>query len=158
MVSPLARGLFHRAIAQSLGATVAGPKPRLRVPHYGLPSAEAQGESIAPDIKTLRALSANEVLAQLPTDRWGVRYVPIIDGYVVPDDPAVLIGTTKAGESTAAHRPQRRRGSVLGERIAQDRLANIANLSARGFPQLSLTRCSHGIQQRPTPMWRSRRR
>ena len=35
MVSPLARGLFHRAIAQSLGSTLAGPKPRLRVPSYG---------------------------------------------------------------------------------------------------------------------------
>jgi len=93
MVSPLARGLFHRAIAQSLGATVAGPKPRLRVPNYGLPSAEAQGESIAPDIKGLRSLSANQVLAELPTDRWGVHF-PTIDGYVVPDDPAVLIGTT----------------------------------------------------------------
>ena len=94
MVSPLARGLFHRAIAQSLGATVAGPKPRLRVPYDGFPAAEAQGESIAQDIAALRALSADAVLAQLPTDRWGVRYVPLIDGYVVPDDPAVLIGTT----------------------------------------------------------------
>ena len=28
LVSPLARGLFQRAIAQSLGSTVAGPKPR----------------------------------------------------------------------------------------------------------------------------------
>jgi para-nitrobenzyl esterase len=93
IVSPLARGLFHRAIAQSLGATAAGPKPRLRVPYYGFPSAEAQGESIAPDIKTLRALSADEVLARLPNDRWPQRYVPLIDGYVVPDDPAVLIGT-----------------------------------------------------------------
>jgi para-nitrobenzyl esterase len=29
----------------------------------------------------------------LPNDRWPQRYVPLIDGYVVPDDPAVLIGT-----------------------------------------------------------------
>jgi carboxylesterase type B len=41
MVSPLARGLFHRAIAQSLGSTAAGPKPRLRVPSYGFAAAEA---------------------------------------------------------------------------------------------------------------------
>ncbi len=94
MVSPLARGLFHRAIAQSLGATVAGPKPRLRVPYAGFPAAEAHGASMAQDITTLRALSADEVLARLPNDRWAQRYVPLIDGYVVPDDPAVLIGTT----------------------------------------------------------------
>ena len=94
MVSPLARGLFHRAVAQSLGATVAGPKPRLRVPYAGFPAAEAEGESIAQDISTLRALSADEVLTRLPNPRWPQRYVPLIDGYVVPDDPAVLIGTT----------------------------------------------------------------
>jgi para-nitrobenzyl esterase len=94
MVSPLARGLFHRAIAQSLGSTVAGPKRRLREPYYGLPAAESEGESIAPNIATLRALSADAVLARVPTDRWGLRYLPLIDGYVVPDDPTVLIGTT----------------------------------------------------------------
>ena len=63
MVSPLARGLFHRAIAQSLGSTVAGPKRRLREPYYGFPAAETEGESMAKDIATLRALSADEVLA-----------------------------------------------------------------------------------------------
>jgi len=94
MVSPLARGLFHRAIAQSLGATVAGPKRRLRDPYYGFPAAETEGESIARDIATLRSLSADDLLARLPTDRWGLRYLPLIDGYIVPDDPAVLMGTT----------------------------------------------------------------
>ncbi len=98
MVSPLARGLFHRAIAQSLGSTAAGPKPRLRVPSYGFAAAEAQGLSIASDIATLRALSADEVLARLPSRSetsafGGLTYVPLVDGYVVPDDPAVLMGT-----------------------------------------------------------------
>ena len=97
MVSPLARGLFHRAIAQSLGSTGAGPKPRLRVPSHGFAPAEEQGLSIAPDIATLRALSADEVLARLPgrseTSWTGLTYVPLVDGYVVPDDPAVLMGT-----------------------------------------------------------------
>jgi para-nitrobenzyl esterase len=60
MVSPLARGLFHRAIAQSLGSSVAGPKRKLREPYYGFPAAEAEGESMAKDIATLRALSADE--------------------------------------------------------------------------------------------------
>ncbi|NOT27647.1 MAG: carboxylesterase family protein [Acidobacteria bacterium] len=101
LVSPLARGLFHRAIAQSLGSTAAGPKPRLRVPFYGFAAAEAHGLSIAPDIATLRALSADEVLARVPSrsetsahdTRLGLAYVPLVDGYVVPDDPAVLLGT-----------------------------------------------------------------
>ena len=87
--------MFHRAIAQSLGSTAAGPKPRLRVPSYGFAAAEAHGLSIAPDIATLRALSADEVLARLPntSETLGLIYVPLVDGYVVPDDPAVLMGT-----------------------------------------------------------------
>jgi len=97
LVSPLARGLFHRAITQSGWWRAAGAKPRLRAPYYGFPAAEAQGLSIAPDIATLRALSADEVLARMPSDiteisAWS--YVPIVDGYVVPDDPAVLMGTS----------------------------------------------------------------
>lgn len=95
MVSPIARGLFRRAVAQSLGSTAAGAKPRLRVPYYGFAAAEAHGLSIAPDIATLRALSADEVLARLPniSETLGPIYVPLVDGYVVPDDPAVLMGT-----------------------------------------------------------------
>ena len=37
------------------------------------------------------------MLAQLPTAPTlsaGTHYYPVIDGYVVPDDPAVLVGTT----------------------------------------------------------------
>jgi para-nitrobenzyl esterase len=95
MVSPLARGLFHRAITQSLGSTFAGPKPSLRVPSYGFAAAETHGLSIARDIAVLRALSADEVLARLPnrSETLGLVYVPVVDGYVVPNDPAVLMGT-----------------------------------------------------------------
>ena len=95
MVSPLAQGLFYRAIAQSPGSTFGGPKPRLREPYYGFPAAETDGESMAPDIATLRTLSADQVLARMPVERRGVRYVPIIDRYVVPDDPGVLLGTKR---------------------------------------------------------------
>jgi len=96
MVSPLARGLFHRAIAQSLGYTAVGPKPRLRVPSYRFAAAEAHGLSLAADIATLRGLSADEVLARAPntSETLGLSlYVPLVDGYVVPDDPALLVGT-----------------------------------------------------------------
>jgi para-nitrobenzyl esterase len=99
MVSPLARGLFHRAIAQSLGSTAAGPKPRLRAPSYGFAAAEAHGLSRAPDIAALRALSADELPARLPnrSEALGLIYLPLIDGYVVPDDPALLMG--QSGQS-----------------------------------------------------------
>ncbi len=120
MVSPLARGLFHRAIAQSLGSSVAGPKRRLRERYYGFPAAEAEGESIAKDIATLRALSADEVLTRAGTEYWSLRYLPLIDGYVVPDDPTLLVGTNSQLKVPSAHWSQRRRGALLGEQPAQD--------------------------------------
>ena len=140
------------------GATVNRSEAAASCSYYGLPSAETHGESMAPDITKLRAMSADEVVAKLPTRHVerGWRYVPIIDGYVVPDDPAVLLGTSKSGESATAHWPQRRRGSVLGERIAQT-VSGYRDFVRAMFPaELSLTPCWHGIQQRPTPRWRSR--
>jgi para-nitrobenzyl esterase len=102
MVSPLAKGLFHRVIAQSAGTTgTFGPKPRLHTSYYGLTSAEAAGESMAgTDIAQLRAMSADELLAKLPisaTFSTGWHYSPVIDGYVLLDDPGVLLG--KRGQS-----------------------------------------------------------
>jgi para-nitrobenzyl esterase len=98
MVSPLARGLFHRVIAQSAGTTgTVGPKPRLRTSYYGLPSAESKGESLVPDLAKLRAMSADAVLATLPnspTFSTDWHFGPVIDGYVLPDDPGVLLGTS----------------------------------------------------------------
>ena len=98
MVSPLARGLFHRVIAQSAGTTgTVGPKPRLRAPYYGLRAAEAVGESMAPDIMKLRAMTADEVLATVPiapTFSTGWHFGPVVDGYVLPDDPGDLFGTS----------------------------------------------------------------
>lgn len=99
MVSPLARGLFHRVIAQSAGTTgTVGPKPRLRDSYFGLRAAEAEGEAMAPDITKLRAMSADEVLAKLPispTFSTGWHFSPVVDGYVLPDDPGVLLGTSR---------------------------------------------------------------
>jgi len=68
------------------------------VPYYNLRAAEAQGESMAPDIAKLRAMSAEQVLARLPispTFSTGWHFGPVIDGYVLPDDPGVLLGTSR---------------------------------------------------------------
>jgi para-nitrobenzyl esterase len=95
MVSPLAKGLFRRAIAESLPLNV-GPKQRLTTTYYGRPSAEAQGKVAASDIAELRAMTADEVMAKIPaTPLMGteVHYFPVIDGWVLPDDPGQLFGT-----------------------------------------------------------------
>jgi para-nitrobenzyl esterase len=61
---------------------------------YAKPPAEHLGEQMATDIAALRALSADDVIkkspAPDPTLPNGSAYQPIVDGWVVPDDPAIL--------------------------------------------------------------------
>ena len=82
MTSPLAEGLFHRAVAQS------GALDGLETP---LVTAEAQGERLAvavgcaarPDpLRCLRARTFEEL-----TVGASVEAGPIVDGWVVPEDP-----------------------------------------------------------------------
>ena len=96
LVSPLAKGLFSRAISQSGGLAIYFPTQHLREHWYGLMPAEIEGASLGNDISTLRQLSAQELLdrARTRTDLMfgdtGIEYRPIVDGYVIPDDPETL--------------------------------------------------------------------
>jgi para-nitrobenzyl esterase len=81
MVSPLARGLFQKVIAESLGIQSA---PELKQPNHGLPSAESNGTAFekamgAGDLKALRAIDPKTV-----TEHAGFRGGPNVDGWVVP--------------------------------------------------------------------------
>ena len=84
LASPLAHGLFDRAILQSPGAFR---------PLASLADAEAAGSQLGPDIDALRRLSADEVLAKTPLFVPKMRGLttprilrPIRDGWVVPMD------------------------------------------------------------------------
>lgn len=84
LASPLARGLFQKAIGESLGIS---SEPELRQAKYGLPSAEAIGIRIekalhATSLKALRAMNAN----QLNDAALKAGYHPTgtIDGRVLP--------------------------------------------------------------------------
>jgi para-nitrobenzyl esterase len=97
MVSPLAKGLFSRAIMESLPLMFQRIR-RLAQDHDGLSSAEAECESLAPDIAVFRQLDAAQIIAQIspgPTLSTGTHFYPIVDGWVVPGDPADLIGTAR---------------------------------------------------------------
>jgi para-nitrobenzyl esterase len=94
MASPLANGLFHRAISQSAAQVFAPLRYRSR-PAFGYESAEAEGVRIATDIASLRALPAAEVLAKaksLMVLEMGVltEFWPTVDGHVIPAHPAGL--------------------------------------------------------------------
>jgi len=81
MASPLARGLFQKAIAESLGIQSAA---ELKQPNHGLPSAEANGTAFekalgAADLQALRAIDARTV-----AEHAGFRGGPNVDGWVLP--------------------------------------------------------------------------
>ena len=106
LVSPLAKGLFHRAIAES------GPTlnfVHLNKSHYGFKTAEELGMEFAKavgapegtgQVAALRKLSADALLAGAPgmeeqrdfTIRGNLlRLAPVVDGWVIPDDPMTLL-------------------------------------------------------------------
>jgi para-nitrobenzyl esterase len=87
IASPLAAHLFERAQADS-GLGVAG------LPMANLNSAEQSGikfaeEHHAASLKELRALPAESLLPD-PKTWGGLRFAPIVDGWVLPDNPNVL--------------------------------------------------------------------
>ncbi len=86
VASPLAKGLFHRAIAQS-GAT-------LNRTTTNLAAAEKTGEMLSQKlgrlgIDALRHLSADSLLKLGNTLSFG-SFAPIADGYVIPEDIGTL--------------------------------------------------------------------
>jgi para-nitrobenzyl esterase len=90
IASPLARGLFHRAIVESGGSTVAQSGITLRSLR-SLTAAEADGarfaeQKRAKSLADLRAMSWAELTAPLPGGgpMAGLRFFPIVDGYLLP--------------------------------------------------------------------------
>lgn len=101
MVCPPARGLFHRAIAESGGAY--GRNRHLRETWYGMESMEKSGERLtaelgcdkaADPLKALRGKTADEILAAANPAQGlfgkGMKYGPVVDGWLLPDDPGAL--------------------------------------------------------------------
>jgi len=85
MTSPLAKGLFHRAIAQSImGGAVAPNMPNATLAaqeQQGASQAEAAGIST---VQELRALSTEQVAQTFRAQTM------IVDNYVIPEDPAIV--------------------------------------------------------------------
>jgi para-nitrobenzyl esterase len=81
--SPLAKGLFQRAIMESGGAPGnGGARPLAASEADGVKFAAAKG---AATLAQLRALSSQEIFAPVT----GVRFGPVTDGYVVPSEPYI---------------------------------------------------------------------
>jgi para-nitrobenzyl esterase len=97
IASPLAKGLFHRAIAESGGAFACFANRHLRERWYGMEPMEKQGERITKDLgcseaedplAALRALSGEKLVegSKAVMAPPGNLFTPVVDGWVLPDD------------------------------------------------------------------------
>lgn len=109
--SPLAHGLFHRAIVQSGGSTVGRRGMNGGTP--SLAAAEKEGEKFAESkgahsLAELRAMSWQKLLESAPASP-GPRFAPIVDGYVLPAPFMTAIEQGKQNDAVTLT------GSALGE-------------------------------------------
>ena len=102
MVVPQAEGLFQKVISES-AAWMSGPFSHLTESWYGRIPASKFGEKLGPDLAALRAKSTADVMKLVPppmsrntdaTDR-GEACIPVVDGWVIPDDPGRLFAVGK---------------------------------------------------------------
>ena len=99
LVMPDAKGLFHKAIAES-GAWLFSPFSHLKESWYGRLPAEKYGASFSPEIAVLRARKPDEIVKMMglpdssrKKERRGEIFIPIVDGVVIPDDPGRLFAS-----------------------------------------------------------------
>lgn len=104
VASPLARGLFHRAIGQSGGSF--GPMAYLKDDRTDRASAEKIGEAFAKaagagSIKALRALPAEKIIEVFNNDPEGKKFrtQPNVDGWALPDEVRNIFAQGKQNDA-----------------------------------------------------------
>ena len=93
--SPLSRGLFHRAVGMSggaLGANMGRARPMSVAEQWGR---ELQTILKAPSLAALRQLPADRILAMQGTTG---RYGPLVDGWLLPEDPTAIFAAGKQND------------------------------------------------------------
>jgi len=143
MVSPLAAGLFHRAIAQSGGAH--GRNRRLREAKDRMEPMEKLGERLAAalgcdraddPLAALRAVSAERLLdAADPAQGLfgkGNKFGPVVDGWALPDDPAALFEAGKTHRVPFLIGSNADEGTIFLRQLPIKRVAGY-RLAVRGF-------------------------
>ena len=93
VASPLAAGLFHRAIGQSAGCFTPLPTLGQAEERGVLLAAElgaAEGATPESAVSTLRAASAEDVLAAAGSSGWSADFKTVVDGWYLPDQPAAI--------------------------------------------------------------------
>ncbi len=97
MVSPLARGLFAKAISESgLGLTEIGTAAQAQKTAQDFAARENAGGGAT--LATMRALGVADILADQAKLPAGSNTQPFVDGTVLPDQPATLFAGGKIAE------------------------------------------------------------
>ena len=93
--SPLSRGLFHRAVGMS-GSVLGTNMPRARPLSAGEDwGRELQAILKTPTLESMRRLPADRILAvQGATGRYG----PLVDGWLLPEDPGAIFQAAKQND------------------------------------------------------------
>lgn len=128
LVSPLAAGLFHRAIAQSGAAR--GHNRHLREEYAGLPPMEQVGEELFAVLGCDRAPDPLAAARLIPPERLikaadpqvgllgsGTKYGWVVDGWALPDDPEVLLAAGKMHLVPVMAGSNADDGSVFADRV-----------------------------------------
>ncbi len=112
MASPLAKGLFVRAIGESGGAFASAG-----LPYKSLAEVEAQDADFAKTVLSattvaqLRAMPAQQLLEAKPPQ--GVRFGPDVDGYFLPESVPAIFAAKKQNDVALLAGWNRDEGSVL---------------------------------------------
>src|SRR5262249_16806396 len=89
--SPLAKGLFHRAIAESGSGVGRRMRSLSETENEGVKFAESKG---ANSIRELRAMSAKDL-----TGGSGMRFGPVVDGWFLSEDTAAVFAQGKQNDA-----------------------------------------------------------
>jgi carboxylesterase type B len=123
--TPLARGLFHRAVAQSgssiTGLGLMGARKLADAEKDGLRLAESKG---AKSLTELRALSAEKVFTP------GMRFGAVVDGYFLPETVGEIFAAGKQNDVP----------TLTGTNADDIGMAAGANLTAEGWEKQARTR------------------
>lgn len=151
LASPMARGLFAKAIAQS-GYMITTPE--LKEAKYGLPSAEQSGVALAaalhkPDIKALRAMDAEELTSAAVMAQF--KPFGAVDGYVLKRQlvdtfdkgeqaPVPLMAGFNSGEirSLRVLAPPVPASAADYEAVIRDRYQDLADEFLRLYPRTNM--------------------
>lgn len=140
MASPLAKGLFHKAIGQSGGKF--DPMPQLAKAGYGMPSAQRRGREFAKaagakNIEQLRALPASKLIATFAAGDYSGFSQPNVDGWVFPDHIGKLFAEGKYNRAALILGSNADEGTSLVGGVAPQRAADLQAMVKQQYGALA---------------------